>query len=265
MAFVLGVISDIAANVVFWLLLGSVFWGVSTAVIRRFSRFFGLVRIDRIGVYLSNLWTPQSSVSGRTEGYTIDLHEFRAAQSVERLFGSAPLRLPDLVRGLVDALWLNQQVRCATDVSPIDADDADLERNMIIVGSSARNSVRAHYVKVGLPTATITGETDSWAAMNKAHSITILQGGTKSEVSLPGVNFAVVERCRDPDRGTIIFFCLGLRADSSWAATEYLVKNWKRLVAEFGDSNFKVFLGFPKTERFLEEYKEPLRLSMEAS
>jgi hypothetical protein len=142
---------------------------------------------------------------------------------------------------------------------------ADLERNLIIVGSSARNSVRASYIQTGLPSAILMGEdmvTPNLAAMGKASSITIMRGGTKSEVSLPDVNLALVEKCRDPDRRTIVFFCLGQRGDSSWAAAEYLTRNWKGLAAEFGDSDFVVCLGFPKTDKFLEEYKEPLRLSM---
>jgi hypothetical protein len=89
-----------------------------------------------------------------------------------------------------------------------------------------------------------------------------MRGKSKSEVNLADANLAVVEKCRDPERGTTIFFCLGMRADTSWAATEYLIRNWKHLVAEFGDSNFVVCLGFPKTEEYLDEYKEPLRVSM---
>jgi hypothetical protein len=53
-----------------------------------------------------------------------------------------------------------------------------------------------------------------------------------------------------------------MRADTSWAATEYLIRNWKHLAAEFGDSNFVVCLGFPETEEYLDAYKEPLRLSI---
>lgn len=198
-------------------------------------------------------------------GYSISLHELRAAQSVEKLFGSAPLRLPDIVRGLVDALWLHQQVQYATDVSPMQAVDADLDRNLIVVGSSMRNSVRARYVQARLPNAILKGEDQipfNLQAVAAAHSITITRGEGKSEVSLVDANLAVVEKCRDPERGTTVFFCLGIRADASWAATEYLMRSWRRLAAEFGDEDFVVCLGFPKTEEYLEEYKEPLRLSI---
>jgi hypothetical protein len=259
--FVFGVAGNIAANLIFWLLLGGLFWGISRATGRRFYRFFGLVNIESVGVYVSNLWTPEASPSGRTIGYTISLHELRAAQSVEKIFGTAPLSLPDLVRGLVDALWLRQQVGCEIDVSPLKVDEANLERNLIVVGSSARNSVRAHYIATGLPSTTLKGEKPSWHSTG-VNAVTIERNGTKSEVSFPDVNIAVVEKCRDPGRGTVVFFCFGIRGDSTWAATEYLIRNWKRLVAEFGDQDFVVCLGFPKTERYLDEYKEPLRLSM---
>jgi hypothetical protein len=264
-SFFFGIVSNVLANLVFWLLLGIVFWAASRMVVRRFFRFFGLNRMGAIGVYVSNLWTPQSSPTGRLVGYSISLHELRAAQSVEKLFGSAPLRLPDIVRGLVDALWLHQQVQYATDVSPMQAIDADLDRNLIVVGSSMRNSVRARYVQACLPSAILKGEDQipfNWQAIAAAHSITITRGEGKSEVSLVDANLAVVEKCHDPERGTTVFFCLGIRADASWAATEYLMRSWKRLAAEFGDDDFVVCLGFPKTEEYLEEYKEPLRLSI---
>jgi hypothetical protein len=265
MNFVLGIASNVLANLVFWLLLGMVFWAASRVVVRRFFRFFGLVRVDSIGVYLSNLWNPQTSLTGRGVGYSISLHELRAAQSVEKLFGSAPLRLPDVVRGLVDALWLHRQVQCVTDVSPVKSADADLDRNLIIIGGSMRNSVRARYVQARLPSAILTGEDQvpvNWAAVDRAHTIRIMRGDGKSEVSLADVNLAIVEKCHDPERGTTIFFCLGIRGDGSWAATEYLIRNWKRLASEFGESDFVVCLGFPKTEKYLDDYKEPLRLSM---
>lgn len=260
MAFLVGVVGNIAANLIFWLLLGGVFWAISSATGRRFFQFFGLNKIESIGVYLSNLWTPQASPSGRPEGYAVSLHELRAAQSVEKLFGTAPLSLPDLVRGLVDALWLRQKVRCEIDVSPLRADEANLERNLIVVGSSARNSLRAHYVAIGLPKATLEHESPDWRSID-VHTVIIERSGTKSEHHFPDVNLAVVEKCHDPVRGIVIFFCFGVRGDSTWAATEYLIRNWKRLAAEFGNQDFLICLGFPKTETYLDEYKEPLPLA----
>jgi hypothetical protein len=142
-------------------------------------------------------------------------------------------------------------VRCAIEVSPVNGGDADLDRNLIVVGGSARNSVRARYVQARLPTAILTGEDQ--VPVKQEQSITIIRGGTESKVNLAEVNVALIEKCRDPDRGTTVFFCLGIRADGSWAATEYLARNWKRLAAEFGDTDFVVCLGFPHTEKYAED------------
>jgi hypothetical protein len=261
MEFIIGLAENIVANLVFWLLLGILFWGISKASSRRFFRFFGLARIGSFGVYLSNLWTPSTGPGSKTIGYTISLHELRAAQSVEKIFGAAPLRLPDLVRGLVDALWIRQTIACEIDVSPLNAHDANLERNLIVVGASARNTVRAQYVDIGLPIAVLEGESPGMDA-TKVHTILIKRSGIRSEFTFPDVNLAVIEKCHDPDRGTVIFFCFGVRGDSTWAATEYLVRSWKRLAIEFGNDDFVICLGFPKSEKYLNEYKEPLRLSI---
>lgn len=265
MGFLLGLISNMVANIVFWMLLGIAFWLLTTTITRRFSRFFGLTRVNSVAVVLSNLWTPQLTRSGRTTGYTISKHELWAAQAVGRLFSSASLRLPDIVRGLVDDLWLRGRVQCAVEISPLPDESADLDRNLIVVGSSARNSVRGHYVRSRLPTAILTGEdqaTDPWNVMKNERSITLVRRGTESKVEFREVNLALIEKCCDPDRGTTIFFCLGLRADGSWAATEYLTRNWKRLAAEFRNSDFVICLGFPYSEKYAEEYREPIRLSI---
>lgn len=95
-----------------------------------------------------------------------------------------------------------------------------------------------------------------------ARSIFILRDGRTSEITLADTRLAIVEKCHDPDRGTTVFFCLGSRGDGSWAATEYLCRNWKRLTREFGDGPFVVCLGFPRTEEYMEEYKEPFRLTI---
>jgi hypothetical protein len=270
MSFLAAIGITIIANTVFWLSLGAAFWAASTVVARRFSKFFGIHRIASVTIYLSNLWTPATNPSRKFEGYTISLHELRAAQAVDKLFGAAPLRLPDLVRGFVDAIWLRHHVRCTTKVCPLQAENASLDSNMIIVGSSKRNTVRARYVRARLPSATLAGEdTDPGSCSNATNilisRIVISRDGNRHEVSLAKMNLAIVEKCHDPERGTVLFFCMGPRADASWAATEYLIRNWRRLFREFGDDDFVICLGFPYTERYLEEYMEPLRLTVRNS
>jgi hypothetical protein len=63
----------------------------------------------------------------------------------------------------------------------------------------------------------------------------------------------------------MIFFCLGKRADSSWATTEYLARNWNSLAREFDDSDFLIYLEWPKTDSYLESYMEPVRFEFRDS
>jgi hypothetical protein len=51
MAFVLGITSNVLANLVFWLLLGVTFWAASKVAARRFLRFFVLVCVVCVDVY----------------------------------------------------------------------------------------------------------------------------------------------------------------------------------------------------------------------
>lgn len=263
MDFILGILDNILANLVFWLLLGIFFWLISTTVSRNFSQFFGINSVRTIAVYLANLWTPASSLSKRPVGYIISMHELWAAQSVNKLFGSAPFRLPELVRGLVDALWLKNPVRCETLVSPLNPDDADLSRTSIVVGSSIRNSIRARYVQAAAPRAVLVGEEDeaqlqSW--FDGSQRLRVWRGAGSSETSFKDINIFIVEKYFDAERSITVFFCFGPRADSSWMATEYLVRNWKRLAREFRSDDFVVCLGVPMNERYLESYVEPRRL-----
>jgi hypothetical protein len=259
MSFLTGTGSNVIADIVFWILLGITFWATSAVLARRFSRFFGLNNSRRLAVYLSNLYDREKSL--RAEGYTISLHELRAAQSVDQLFGSAPLRLPDLVRGFVDSVWLRGQIRAEILVSPLDSADADLSRNLIVVGSSSRNSVRARYLSTGLPTAAFPGEDSRAEARPRepaSTTVVITRDGSQSERTYPSdMNIALLEKCVDPYRGLNVFFCLGLRGDTSWAACEHLVRDWKKLARQFGDGGFLICLGFPFTHRYMEVYREP--------
>lgn len=70
---------------------------------------------------------------------------------------------------------------------------------------------------------------------------------------------AILEKILDRQRSTVVFFCSGMRVDTTWAVTEYLARNWRALVQEFGSDPFAVCLGFrPQDYRY--DYSEPLRL-----
>jgi len=262
MGFAIGTLSNIAANLIFWALLGVAFWSISLVSARKFSSFFGLRNSKGITVYLSNLYTSAASLNRRPDGRTISIHELRGAQSIDRVLGSAPLRLPELVRGLVDSIWLRGAVESDTIVSPIESAGIDYSRNMIVIGSGVRNSVRAYYLKKRLPVAAFSGEYQGLLDFESTIVASFDDGRTK--IGQSDKNIGILEKCHDREHGITVFFCLGKRADSSWVAAEYLVKHWNKLAREFGDSDFLIYIECPKMDGYLESYIEPSRLEFNA-
>lgn len=257
MSFAISTLSNVLANIVFWLGLGLVFWGVSKAAQRRFTRFFGINHSGHVTVWLSNLWIP--GPSRRPIGFTISKHELMAAQSIGKLFSAAPMRLPEIVRGLVDALWLRNQIRCKVEVSPPDPVTPIASSTSIVVGASARNSIRRQFINQGTVSAMLSHELPESRPVSRDELCDIVLQRKNGEIQRvsSGLNVCIIEKAILPGDGGTVFFCAGQRADNSWEAAEYLVRHWKGLEREYGDNPFVLGLGFPKLDSYLKEYVEP--------
>jgi hypothetical protein len=258
----LDIATNVIANIVFWLGLGLVVATMARAAQRRFRRFFGLHTNQQLAVCLSNLWT--TATSSRPRGYTVSLHELRASEAVTR-----PFRLPDLVRGLVDAIYLGRhQYDFRNTVSPSAADDpkhfSELSCNLVVVGGASRNSVRRLYLQENRTSLRISNEhpddDDHRPRDDDTFYVEVLSGADRGHrVTSGSLGLAVVEKVHDTARGTTVVFCLGHRGDFTWAATEYLARNWRSLQREFGDGPFALCLGFRNTE-YEYDYHPPRRL-----
>ena len=254
--------SSFLGNLLFWVGLGLVVWASTARTRRRFSRFFGFDGQGVLTVYLSNLWQPE--LARRPIGYTLSLHEFHATQTVGRLIGSSHMRLPEIVRGLVDGIWLRRAPTATFTPAPIDG-PASIGRTTIVVGAASRNSVRAAYVDRSLPLLTLSHE----AAGARSHDghlavepyATLSRGETKGARLGAAYNPAILERLYDRDRNATVFFAAGFRADGTWGACEYLVRHWSSLQRQFKDRDFAICLGFPLSEDYMTEYIEPVRLA----
>ncbi|MGK3202938.1 hypothetical protein [Amycolatopsis sp. MEPSY49] len=257
--------TNVIANLLFWAGLGlAAAWAVRIAQ-RRFRGFFGLRTVPQLAVCLSNLWTSENST--RPRGYTVSLHELRASEAVTRLFGSASLRLPDLVRGLVDAVYLGRyHYDVHNTVSPSSTDDprqfADLSSNLIVVGAAARNRVREMYLEENLVSLrlSIEGPADRELSEPTTSYAEVLTGSDVGRrIELEFLEPAIVEKVHDTVRGTTVIFCLGRKGDTTWAAAEYLTRNWAALRREFHDGPFALCLGF-RDVGYGYDYHPPRRL-----
>ncbi|MBB1157419.1 MULTISPECIES: hypothetical protein [Amycolatopsis] len=262
----LEIATNVIANVVFWLGLGLAVAAMARVAQRRFRGFFGLRTNQQLIVCLSNLWT--AAESSRPRGYSISLHELRASEAITRLFGSASFRLPDLVRGLVDAIYLGRhRYDFRTEVSPSSSDDprhfSGLSGNLIVVGAAARNSIRRLYLQENLVSLRISSEHSDAGdeqLSQEAKYVEVLNGADLGQlVTSDSLDLAVVEKVHDTARGTTVVFCLGRRGDTTWAATEYLARNWRSLQREFGDRPFALCLGF-RDPGYQYDYHPPRRL-----
>jgi hypothetical protein len=258
-SFLVGVLGNVVANIAFWGLLGFVFWALGKASQARFLRFLSLGDSSRITVMLSNLWQPGQN--RRKIGFTISKHELHAAQAISSFVGKAPGQLPDIVRGLVDQLWLRSRVRCAIDVSPPTLDQIEAGGCLVVVGGAERNSYRHRLLADGVPAALLEGEAREPDAprirSDDVRRVIINRANGDRQVVQSELNLAVVEKAVMPGRAAAVFFCHGARADGTWIATEYLVRNWRGLEREFRDGPFVVCLGFPRNDQFFEDYVEP--------
>ncbi|MFE5565679.1 hypothetical protein ACFQ68_11870 [Amycolatopsis japonica] len=247
--------TNVIANIVFWIGLGLTVAGLVRIAQRRFREFFGLRTNQQLIVCLSNLWT--TTTSTRPRGYSVSLHELRASETITRLFGSASFRLPDLVRGLVDAIYLGgHKYDVHSTVSPSATDDpknfAELDGNLIVVGAAGRNRIRRLYLDENLLSLRLSDE--------HPRHVEVLNGPDLGrKVSSDSLELAVVEKVYDAVRGTTVIFCLGHQGDTTWAATEYLARNWRSLQREFDDGPFAVCLGFRELD-YGYEYHPPRRL-----
>lgn len=253
-------LSDLAAEILIWAGLGFAVWLWLSARRRRFLQFFGLGKNKTLVVYLSNLWAPNSEK--QSAGCTIAGQEFRVVKSFFGPFGGTRLRFPDILEGLVDSLWIGDKIKKEIEVSSRDDKDIDLENNMIVIGGTPKNSVRRYFFKKRWLSLVIDGEADEPppSVFDKPLKprILILKGHRAGNPIAGEYNFAVIEKLFDKTNETTVFMCAGYRGDSSWLATEYLLRHWGDLHKEFVNERFALCLKFRMTDEYLSDYEEPI-------
>lgn len=248
--------TNVLGNLVFWVLVGFAAFTSSRVLQRRVYAFFGVPRGGRITVIVSNAWR-RGPTSETSQGYALSLHELRGWQTVEAFFGSAPLRLPEVARGLVDAVWLREQIRTELVVSaPQPQVTGGTE---ILIGSARRNGARRAHLEAGRTRAWLDAEIQGppMSAVNRVH---VSRAGRTQTIETD-LQIAVLERYVDAATGRTIFFCHANRADGSRIAVEHLARHWKQLSARHGERPFVVLLGCSTRTPYPEQYEEPTLLA----
>lgn len=269
MSFLVDVVTNVLANIIFWVVLGLAFAAYVQASKARFRRFFGLAPDLKLTICLSNLWSSSTSTqpNHRRARYYIGLNELKASQSILELFGTSAFRLPDMVRGLVDSMWSSSSKMVETAVSePVDqefpANTPTPTGSLVIVGSSRYNRRRRSFVESALPTmlfSTKLPEEDDRKAGRFAVLVERGPGAGDDPIESP-LALGILEKCREVGTGRVVFFCIGAGGDISRAVSEFLVRNWGDLSRVYKDAPFAICLGFPREGEHLDSYVTPVRL-----
>jgi len=239
---------NLAAQLLFWLLGGIVVAGwLRRTSVKRFREFFGLKHNGSLDIYLSRMKLAKGKPGEKLSDQGISLEELWAAQSILRLFSTAPARVPGVVRALVDEILLPLPAEVRAKISPPDYSTSK-STNIIAIGSAKHNTVRQHYLENTQHPFLILSPKDKELG---GSLVKVLKGDHKDKMfqceNEKKESLAIIERIYDPKIRTVIFMCAGLHSDSSWGAAEYLVRNWKSLSKEHGAGPFALFLRFPRT------------------
>ena len=249
------VVANVLGNIFAWLFLGI----LTLLIVRRrtrirFESFFGLKNGKKVIVYLSNLWDPKRAKADKPWGSIVAGQEFQASQVVSRLFGVSPFSLPEIVRGFVDAFWIVKRIEIELTVSPVDT-SFDNSNNLIVVGSTQKNTVRRAYARKNALHVIIDGEPikldDNQINIHMnplMERFKVLSGPRAGDIPTRKGEYelAIIEKVREQKR--VAFFCVGTTGYGSRAAIEYLARNWENLWETHKDHSFARCLWFPQKD-----------------
>lgn len=263
MTFSASVLGSLLASIIFWLGLGGLFWLLTWMTEKRLRRFFGLHRSRVVEVHLSNTSLNDPPTSDRRGiRRTLSLHESWAGAAVTQMFQRAPMRMSEMARGLVDALWLRDMIQTRIQVG--EGDPSEDCECLIVVGGTTRNLTRRKLVESESVRAAMDWEwSGTHASSDQSHQVVIKSVGTQVHDVSPGHLPALIERRRN-DLGQTVISCVGQRADGTWLALEFLLRTWRSLDEEFGDRDFVLVLSTPDATPMPTDYIAPKVLARQS-
>jgi len=258
------VLASIVGTGLFWIIAG-ITWYLFKSRGNAFKKFFLSMKKTEVLVYLSNVSC--SKDHEKTEAVIISGKEFESTNIINEMFKRSPFSSADIIRGLVDSFWMQEsplpvfRVSRNTDCEPAHSEDFDKFNTLIVVGSTNKNSIRRYFLKMNSLKMKLKWENDNvkeWCDYNffeeqKQESNEYIKYFNSIE-SQQGIiyatdkyNIAILEKINSVF-GNTIFMCVGVRADDSFNAVDYLCENWEKLHGEFGADEFAICIGTPFTK-----------------
>ena len=234
-SFIIDILSNIIANIVFWLAGGLTVAFVVGRKRRKLVAFFGLGKQNRLLVYMTSrpVYQPFNERGVPSE-------EFQLVPTISSLFLSGQLGpVPEAFSGLIDSFWLIKRPSIEFLASPQDAEEIRFA-NTICVGGPAYNAATAYYSKACSPYFALSYERKEWR-------VRILRGSKAGEsiIADEGWDLGILNKCYDVEHGSTIFIVAGMGINGTIAAAEHLVANWQTLQAAYKAQEFGLYLRCP--------------------
>lgn len=233
--FAIDVLTNILANIIFWLAGGILVGYLISKRRRKLAKFFGLNFSRNLNVYFSSIVLYENS-----EEMGLPSYEFQTIPSIASLFSSGKLDfVPDMLAGLVDSFWLPKKPIIQFLPSPNKIEEIEFD-NIISIGGPVSNRVTNYYLKIGSPYLSFTRSSDESECR-----IQIVRGIRTGEVIQGYWSTGILNRFRDMEHGNTVFIVAGGGVQGTRAAVEYLVENWETLQSTYGDKDFGICLQYP--------------------
>lgn len=230
-----GTVSEIFGQILLTILtivLGALYFRIAR---RNFNKYFGLDNDRGIEIYLSNLWDPQ--IDKEPWGEIVAWKEIEAADILTNIFTPTSPAYPKFVRRALDWILFGKKVDINLRVSP-QRYSTEIPCNMIILGSSTKNSVRRHFFSNPDCKVLVHFEGETIDPPANIHEkplrpkLWIQRKNTKESWGLEdGFRLAIIERgvITNGNDSRVVFFCLGTTAEETKFAANYLVSHWREL------------------------------------
>lgn len=259
-----GVLENIVANILFWVVGGLLLWvAIMTGRRRALRRFFGIKKTDEYVIYLSSYAIEKHSVKDRNgvvrghEGIAIPEYEFQTIPVLSSILSTAGKSIvPDLFRGLIDHLWIQSLPAIRFEPSPKALNDSPVS-SLISVGGPKFNAVTDYYLRTrgGFFFNQYKDESlQRWR-------IVINCGNRKGEyigADFPKtkVDVGYIQRIVDSETRATVILLAGLGVNGTRAAAQYLAANWHGLYRRYGNKDFGVAIKCPDVNMDPEGYRQ---------
>lgn len=242
--FIYDLLTNIFANVIFWLSGGIVIWILVSGKANRLNRFFGTTKQREVTIYLSSfrvepILEKEFGIVKGHRGIAVPSDEFSTIPKLASLFSSNPLNLiPEIFVGFVDSFWIIKRPEIEFMPSPHTTEMLNF-KNAICVGGPAFNFATDYYQKSCNPYFSMSADSGRFA-------IRINRTSRAGEVvHQDGFDLGFVQKMVDHEHKCTVFLVGGIGIGATMAAVDYLVSEWSNLYKRYQDDEFGVIIRCP--------------------